>query len=325
LIGLIARRLLQLPLVVLAIYTATFLLAWTLPGEAVLSDEGRRPPEEVMQALNARYHLDDPWRFYWEYLAGASGARWIVERMEGPAGRPGEYVFDFGPSFRYEDWSVNELVAASLPVSIVLGMAAIAIALAVGLMAGIIGALRPGSIWDGGTMVIALLGISLPTFVIGTALLLIFPYALGVGTVGSWGRWQDLVLPAATLSLPFAAYIARLSRLGMIEVMRSDFIRTARAKGLPMRRVVLGHALKNAFLPVLSYLGPACAMAMTGSFVVERVFNVPGIGQHFVAAVKNKDLFVIMGVTLIYSTMLVLLNLAVDVLYRWVDPRIAER
>lgn len=321
-IGLVARRLLQLPLIVLAIYTVTFVLAWMLPGEAVMSDEGRRPPAEVLAAIKARYHLDDPWRFYWEYLAGASGVRWASESLSGTAGRPAEHVFDFGPSFRYQDWSVNELVSASLPVSVALGMSAIVIALGLGLTAGIVGALRPGSAWDGATMTIALIGISLPTFVIGTALVLIFPYAMGLGTVGSWGRWQDILLPAVTLSLPFAAYIARLSRLGMIEVLSADFIRTARAKGLPMRRVVLKHALKNAFLPVLSYLGPACAMAMTGSFVVERVFNVPGMGQHFVAAVKNKDLFVIMGVTLIYSTMMVVFNLAVDVLYRWVDPRI---
>jgi oligopeptide transport system permease protein len=131
-----------------------------------------------------------------------------------------------------------------------------------------------------------------------------------------------MALPAITLSLPFAAYIARLTRMGMIETLGTDFIRTARAKGLPQSRVLLKHALKNAFLPVLSYLGPATALAMTGSFIVERVFNVPGMGQHFVNGVQNKDLFLIMGVVLIFATMLILFNLAVDVLYRWVDPRI---
>ncbi len=141
--------------------------------------------------------------------------------------------------------------------------------------------------------------------------------------VGGWGGLRQLVMPSLTLSLPFAAYIARLTRMGMIEALSSDYVRTARAKGLGERTVLLKHALKNAFLPVLSFLGPATALAMTGSFIVERVFNVPGIGQHFVNAVLNKDLFLIMGVVLIFATMLIVFNLAVDVMYRWVDPRIA--
>lgn len=320
--GLIGRRLLQIPLVILAIYTITFVLAWALPGEAVLSDEGRQPPREVLDAMKAQYNLDDPWGFFGDYLYHASGAMWVIETARGSAGRPPAYIFDFGPSFRYEDWSVNELIASSLPVSVTLGLAAILIALVIGVTAGVIGAARPNSLVDLATLGIALIGISLPSFVIGTALLLFFPVWLGVGTVGSWGRSQDMLLPALTLSLPFAAYIARLTRMGMIEALSADYIRTARAKGLSPGAVVFRHALRNALLPVVSYLGPACAFAMTGSFVVERVFNIPGIGQHFVNAVKNKDLFVIMGVTLIYSAMLVFFNLVVDVLYRWVDPRI---
>lgn len=321
-IGLILRRLAQIPLILLAIYTITFALAWALPGQAMMNDEGRQPPPEVMAAMNARYNLDSPVRFYFDYLAGVSGARWAAEKLKGAAGNPGQHIFDFGPSFRYEDWSVNELVASTLPVSVVLGLAAIIIALVIGVIAGVVGAVRPNSLADLATLMVALVGISLPSFVIGTTLLMIFPVWLGWGTVGSWGRAQDMLLPALTLSLPFAAYIARLTRMGMIDALGADYIRTARAKGLPARDIIFRHALKNAFLPVLSYLGPACAFAMTGSFVVERVFNVPGIGQHFVSAVKNKDLFVIMGITLIYSALLVFFNLIVDVLYRWVDPRI---
>lgn len=323
-ISLVVRRLLQLPLILLVIYTITFLLAWSLPGSAVMKDEGRRPPAAVLAAMEAQYHLDDPWRFYWDYLYNASGVRWVVETLKGASGNPPRHVFDFGPSFRYEDWSVNELIASSLPVSIVLGLGAIVIALFIGISAGCIGALRPNSAWDAMTLVVALVGISLPSFVIGTGLLMIFPIWLGVGRVAAWGEAQDAILPAFTLSLPFAAYIARLTRLGMIETLGSDYIRTARAKGLSERTVVLKHALKNAFLPVLSYLGPACAFAMTGSFVVERVFSVPGIGQHFVSAVKNKDLFLIMGIALIYSGMLIVLNLIVDIFYSWVDPRIDQ-
>jgi oligopeptide transport system permease protein len=321
-IGLIVRRLLQLPIILLVIYSITFALAWALPGEALLNDEGRQPPPEVLAAMNAQYNLDSPGRFYVDYLYNASGARWAVESLRGDAGAPPAHVFDFGPSFRYEDWTVNDLVAASLPVSMTLGLAAIVLAVLIGVTAGVVGAARPNSLADVGTLAIALVGVSLPSFVIGTGLLLVFPVWLGIGAVGSWGRVQDMALPALTLSLPFAAYIARLTRMGMIDALGADYIRTARAKGAAPSAVLLRHALKNAFLPVLSYLGPACAFAMTGSFVVERVFNVPGIGQHFVNAVKNKDLFVIMGVTLIYSGLLVVLNLAVDVLYRWVDPRI---
>jgi oligopeptide transport system permease protein len=203
-----------------------------------------------------------------------------------------------------------------------LGAVAMIIALLLGMTAGVIGAIRPNSAADLGTLAVALVGISLPSFVIGTVLLLVFPVLLGIGQVAAWGRVQDMILPAFTLSLPFAAYIARLTRMGMIDVLSQDFIRTARAKGVSEMRVLLKHGLKNAFLPVLSYLGPATALAMTGSFVVEKVFSVPGMGQHFVEAVRNKDLFLIIGVVLVFSTMLILLNMVVDVLYRWVDPRI---
>jgi oligopeptide transport system permease protein len=311
-IGLIVRRLIQLPLILLVIYTITFTLAWALPGSAVINDEGRQPPQEVLDAMNRQYSLDDPVRFYGQYLYNVTGLHWVVETAKGARGDPPAAIFEFGPSFRYEDWTVNELIASSLPVSVVLGFGAILIALVIGLGAGVVGALRPNSGADLATLVVAMVGISLPSFVIGTVLLMVFPVWLGWGRVGSWGSAVDALLPAFTLSLPFAAYIARLTRLGMIDVLSADYVRTARAKGVPERSVVLKHALKNAFLPVLSYLGPATAFAMTGSFVVERVFNVPGIGQHFVGAVKNKDLFLIMGIALIYSGMMVLFNLVVD-------------
>jgi oligopeptide transport system permease protein len=182
--------------------------------------------------------------------------------------------------------------------------------------------MKPNSFADVATLSLSMIGISLPSFVIGAALLLVFPVWLGIGRIPSWGTPFDMILPAFTLSLGFAAYIARLTRMSMIEQLQADYIRTARAKGVSVRGVVLRHALRNALLPVISYLGPASALAMTGSFVVERVFAVPGLGQHFVNAVRNKDLFLIIGVVLIFSTFLVLLNLAVDVLYRVVDPRI---
>jgi len=320
LIRCVSSRLLQTPLIVLAVYSVTFLLAWRLPGSAVINDEGRQPPQAVLDAMEARYNLDNQWAFYWQYLADATGVSALADTLAG-RDHTGP-IFDLGPSLRNEDWSVNEILADSLPVSIVLGLAAISLALVIGVGAGVIGAVKPNSLADTLSLGVALVGVSLPSFVTGAILLIVFPVWLGIGRVGGWGRPDDILLPALTLSLPFAAYIARLTRLGMIEALRSDYVRTARAKGLPERDVILRHALKNAFLPVLSYLGPATAFAMTGSFVVEIVFKVPGVGQHFVAAVLNKDLFLIMGVVLVYSTMLVLFNLLVDLCYAWVDPRI---
>ncbi len=332
--GLILRRLAQLPLILLVIYTLTLTLAWAVPGNPLENPDGRRPPPEVQEQMLRQYNLDSFWRFYGSYLDSATGVRYLRDTISGDAAQRAQtaaeaglspeprFVFDLGPSLQYDDWRVNEIVAGSLPVSVALGAAAIIIATIVGTLAGVVGAVKPNSFADLSTLAIALVGISLPNFVIGTVLLLIFGVWLQLLPIGGWGGIDRMIMPAVTLSLPFAAYIARLTRMGMIEQLGSDYIRTARAKGASERTVILKHALKNAFLPVLSFLGPASALAMTGSFVVERVFNVPGIGQHFVNGVQNKDLFLIMGVVLIFATLLVLLNLVVDVLYRWVDPRI---
>lgn len=333
-LALILRRLIQMPVIVGVIYTLTLVLAWAVPGNPLENPEGRRPPEAVMAAMKAQYNLDSFPKFYFSYLDSATGLKWARESLNGeatrqttaakeaglpPRPRP---VFDLGPSLKHRDQRVRDILAGALPVSVTLGFAAIIIAVTIGVVAGVVGAMKPNSIADITTLIVALVGISLPSFVIGTAMLLVFGVWLKLLPVGGWGTLGQMVLPAVTLSLPFAAYIARLTRMGMIEQLGSDYVRTARAKGVSERAVLLKHALKNAFLPVLSYLGPALALAMTGSFVVERVFNVPGLGQHFVNAVQNKDLFLIIGVVLVFSTMLVLMNLAVDVLYRWVDPRI---
>lgn len=333
-IALIVRRLVQLPLIVGVIYTLTLVLAWAVPGNPLENPEGRKPPESVMAAMKAQYNLDSFPKFYFSYLDSASGLRWARDTMSGRAAEQAEAardaglvprprpVFDLGPSLKHRDERVAGILAGALPVSVSLGILAILIAVAVGVTAGVVGAVKPNSFADMATLIVALIGISLPSFVIGTLFVLVFGVWLALLPVGGWGTVSQMILPAVTLSLPFAAYIARLTRMGMIDTLNSDYVRTARAKGVAEREVLLRHALKNAFLPVLSYLGPATALAMTGSFVVERVFNVPGLGQHFVDAVQNKDLFLIIGVVLVFSTMLVLLNLAVDVLYRWVDPRI---
>ncbi len=330
---LILSRLLQLPLILGAVLLMTFALAWLAPGNPLERAEGRRPPPEVERAMRAQYRLDSPVTFLLSYADAASGVRWVRESLTGEAARQGEAaraagldpparrVFDLGPSLMYRDQRVADILADALPVSAALGAGAIVLATVLGVAVGVTGALRPGSPTDLATLALALIGISLPNFVIGTGLLLLFSVYLRWLPVAEWGP-RGAVLPMVTLALPFAAYIARLTRLGMIEALGADYIRTARAKGAPPSAVVLRHALRNALLPVVSYLGPATAMAMTGSFVVEKVFSVPGMGQHFVNAVLNKDLFLILGVVMVFSTMLIVLNLAVDVLYRWVDPRI---
>lgn len=316
-IRLIAMRLMQIPIALLAVYTLTLLLAWAVPGNPLEGPEGRRPPPEIADAMKARYRLDSFGGFYTSYLADASG--WTALTRSGPSELP---TFDLGPSLQYSDRSVNEIIASALPVSMIIGVSAVGFALVLGITAGTLGALRPGSWLDSLTFVVALVGISIPTFVSGTALQWLFTVQWTVFPVAEWGRLRDLVLPSVTLGLPTAAYIARLVRVGMIEQLASDHVRTARAKGLSEFRVVTRHALRNALLPVISFLGPALAMSMTGSFVVERLFVIPGLGQHFVNAVQNKDLFLIIGVVLVYATLLMTLNLVVDVLYRWADPRI---
>ncbi|MCH2134550.1 MAG: ABC transporter permease [Phycisphaerales bacterium] len=312
---LVLRRLLQLPLILLAVYTLTFVLVWLIPGSPLEKSEARQPPPEVVEAMQQQYQLDNPWSFYWDYLGNATGVSWVMGDHSGP-------VFDLGPSLRHENWTVNEILAAQLPVSMTLGLLAMAMACLIGITTGVLAAARPGSWLDLLSLLIALIGISLPAFVTGTALLLVGGLWLDWFPVSGWGQPQHMVLPALALSLPFAAYIGRLTRAGMLEQMASDHVRTLRAAGLPERTILLRHALRNAFLPVLSYLGPATAAAMTGSFVIERVFAVPGVGNHFIEAVLSKDITLIMGVVLVYSALLVLFNLVVDFLYGWFDPRI---
>ena len=315
-LSLFLRRLALIPPLLLAMYTITFALAWLIPGNPLDNPEGRRPPPEVVEAMKKQYRLDDPVAFYFEYLGKASGVSWVL----GNAPRP----FDLGPSLRQPDWTVNEILRDALPVSVTLGCAAMLLALMIGLTAGVLSGLRPGGVVDSTGQMFAMVGVSVPSFVIGALLLLIFSAKLGWFPVGGWGRVSNIVLPAIALSMPFAAVISRLVRVGMIEQMSAEYARTARAKGLSRGQVAVRHVLKNAFLPVLSWLGPATAVALTGSFVVEKVFAVPGLGRHFVDAVLGKDITLVMGITLTYGLVVALLNLSVDMLYAWIDPRIQQ-
>lgn len=297
-------RLVQLPLILAIIFIVTFTLAWLVPGNPLARPQGQRPSKAIQQAMLKRYNLDSPWHFASSYLEGVF--------LHG----------DFGPSLRYADQSVSGIIKRSLPVSVMLGALALAVALFMGTVAGIVGALWPGSPLDFASLALALVGISLPNFVTGSIFLVVFVGLLHWFPLGYGYGPQYMVLPAVTLGIMPAAYIARLIRLGLADIMSSDYIRTARAKGVSRTRALFKHALKVAYLPVLSYMGPAAAAAMTGSFVVEKVFNIPGMGTYFVDAVLDKDQFLILGVVLLYSVMLVLFNLIVDVAYALLDPRI---
>jgi len=313
----IVIRLLLCPVLLWAIYTITFLMVVTVPGNPFVGQSERNISPEVQRAIEARYRADDNWDFYQDYLTNLLGpVRYVCGK--GPV-RP---FIDLGPSWQYRDWTCNQIVATALPVSVALGLTAMFLATVLGVPIGVVSAVKRNSWFDYTSLGLALIGISLPTFVTGTALLIFFAVMLGWFPVGGWGKLSQLWLPAITLSLPFMAYIARLTRLGMLDVLESDYIRTARSKGLDERRVIWKHALKNAFLPVLSFLGPATAAALTGSFIIESIFNIPGLGRHFVASVLNRDRGMILATVLVFSAVIVIFNLLVDLAYAVFDPRI---
>ncbi len=298
----IVRRLLVGFATLFCVYAFTFLMVIVIPGNPFASADRNMPPE-VVRALEARYDMDDNGAYFVQFLAGATH-------------------LDFGPSFQYKDWTCSQIIAQSLPVSLTLGLLAMLIAVLVGVPVGVYSAVWRDGWFDLSALGFVLIGISLPTFVTGTMLLTVFAVHLKTVPIGGWGTVMHLPLPALALSLPFMAYIARLTRVGMLDALGSDFVRTAVAKGLPKRVVIFKHVFKVAFLPVLSYLGPAAAQAMTGSFVVEKVFSVPGIGQHFVDSALNLDRGLIMSTVLVYAAIVIVFNIAVDTLYSFVDPRI---
>jgi oligopeptide transport system permease protein len=299
------RRILgTIPLLFL-ILLLSFLFMRSAPGGPF--DGERTLPPQIEANLRAKYHLDEP--------LAEQFVRYMGDLMHG----------DLGPSFKYPGRTVNEIVAQALPVSLTLGALALVISLAIGIPAGVIGALYQNQARDYLLMGASLLGICIPNFVLGPVLIIVFSFWLGWLPAGGWGTLSQLILPALTLGALRAAYIARLSRAGMLEVIRQDFIRTARAKGLRERTVVVKHALRVAILPVLSFLGPAAASILVGSVVVERIFNVPGLGSFFVNSALNRDYTMAMGTVLLYSGLLITLNFVVDLLYAVVDPRVELR
>jgi oligopeptide transport system permease protein len=291
------------------IVTLSFFMMRLAPGGPFSSE--KEVPQAVLENLLKKYHLDES--LPRQYL------RFLGDVLRG----------DLGPSFTNKDFTVNDLIAQSLPNSIILGLASLAFALVIGVTIGIISALRQNSALDYGSMSVAVMGISIPLFVAGPVLMLIFAVKLKWLPTSGWitGRngLATLILPAFTLSMPYFAYIARLSRASIVEALRSDYIRTARAKGLSMPVIMVKHVLKGALLPVVSYLGPACAGIVTGSVVVESIFLVPGLGTFFVRSALNRDYTLIMGTIIVYSSILVVMNFIVDIIYGFLDPRISYK
>ena len=299
-----ASRAAQTVAVLWAVYTLTFLMVVAAPGNPFQQSAGRALDPSIERALRERYGMRDNATFYVSYLRGL---------MRG----------DLGVSLEYRNWSCNRIIADGLPVSAAIGCAAIVIAVVAGVALGIAAARRPGGAMDKLTMGLSSLAVSVPAFVSGAGLLILFSVVWPLLPVGSWGGFADVWRPALTVSLLPMAYICRLTRSGMQEALASDFVRTARASGLPERAVLLRHALPAALLPVLSYLGPAAAWALTGSFVVEKVFNIPGLGLHFVNAVLNRDQMLVLAIVLVSAALLVLFNALTDLAYAWIDPRIS--
>lgn len=299
----VIKRFLWFVPTLLAIYTISFVMLRAAPGSPFVGEKAIDPA--VLKNLEHQHYLDRPWYVGYAYTLGD------LVTLKGQM------------SMRYQDRNViHDILAPALPVSLGLGLLALTLAVAAGVGAGVYSAVRRRRAGDYLVTGISLLGISLPSFVVASLLMMVFSFWLWWLPAGGWGSWPQLILPAVTLAAFPAAYIARLTRSSMIETLPAEFVRTGYAKGLPKSQVVFLHALKNAFLPVLSYLGPAAAGVFTGSFVVERIFAIPGVGNHFVQSALNRDHPLILATVMLYSTLLVAMNLVVDIGYAVLDPRI---
>lgn len=296
------RRLLSAILAIWVVITVTFFVMHAIPGGPFQRDKVL--PPAIKENIEARYKLNDPLLVqYKDYL---------VNLLKG----------DLGPSFKYRGQTVNGIIAARFPVSLHLGLVAFAIAITVGVSAGIMAALNQGKFMDYLTMSFSTLGVAIPSFILGTLLMLVLSYKLGWLPAATWGSPLHVIMPAISLAALPTAYIARLTRSSMLDVLNQDYMKTAKAKGLPRRRIVWIHAIKNAIIPVLTYSGPLLAGIITGTFVVENIFAVPGLGKHFVTSIYNRDYTVILGMTVFYSIFLIGLNMLVDIAYSLFDPRI---
>lgn len=300
------NRLLQAIPVLLIVISATFMLVHSAPGGPFSADKA--VPPEVIKALEAQYNLDQPlWKQYISYLGDV---------VQG----------DFGPSFKYSGRTVNELIAAGIPATAELALYAMMVALIIGVSAGVAAAMRPNTLQDYVPMSAAMLGICMPSFLLGPLLVLIFGIYLEWLPVSGWGDMPgDKIMPSITLGTGYAAYIARLSRGGMLEVLSQDYIRTARAKGLSEPVIIFKHAMRGGLIPVVAFLGPAFAGLLGGSFVVETIFQIPGLGRFYVQAAFNRDYTMILGMTIFFATLIILFNLLSDMLAIWLDPKLRQQ
>lgn len=299
-------RLLQAIPVLFGVITATFFLIRQAPGGPFDLEKPVIPA--VKRALEAKYNLDLPvWQQYIEYLRDL-------------------FKGNMGPSFKYPGWQVEDLIISGLPTTAELALYALLVALVIGILAGVFASLKPNSAQDYIPMSLAMMGICMPTFLLGPLLVLIFGFWLQWLPVTGWGDLPgDKILPSITLGAAYAAYVARLTRGGMLEVMSQDYIRTARAKGLPERVVVIKHALRGGLIPTIAFLGPAFAGLLSGSFVVETIFQIPGLGRFYVQAAFNRDYTMILGTTIFLATLIILFNLLSDLLATWLNPRLRQQ
>lgn len=301
----IIKRLIVAVPTLLILIVASAILMHIAPGGPFNSE--RKLPDEVIANLNAKYGLDQPlWRQVLVYLKGLL------------------FEFDFGVSFKYKDRTVNDIIAQGFPVTLTYGFWSFVIAALAGVLAGIAAAIRQNGLTDYLVLAIAILGAALPGFVLAPVMVKFFTLEMGWLPGGGWedGQWQYLVMPVIALSTGYIAAIARITRSSMLEVLTSNHVRTARAKGLPEWKVILRHALKPALLPVMSYLGPAFVGMVTGSVIVDMYFSTGGIGKAFVDSALNRDYSVMLGITILVGVLTILFNLLVDILYAWIDPKI---
>ena len=296
------RRLGGAIIILWVIITVTFALMHAIPGGPFTTE--KKLPPQVKASIEAKYHLDDPvWKQYGDYLGGV-------------------ITGDLGPSYKYAGRSVNDIISDAFPISAQLGLLSLMVAVVGGIAAGAISAMRPNGIVDYAVTILSTIGISVPTFIIGAVLVYVVGFELGWFPVALWRGPSYMVLPVLTLAAQPMAFIARLTRSGLLDVYQQEYIRTARAKGLSSWTILTRHALGNAILPVITYLGPLAASLLTGSFIVETIFAIPGLGQYFVTSIYNRDYTVILGITIFYSALVVFLNILVDMIYPLIDPRV---
>ncbi len=296
------RRILMMLLALWVVITVTFIFMHIIPGGPFQREKPL--PASIKANIEARYKLDQPLPVqYLDYLSHLAKG-------------------DLGPSYKYRGKTVNDIIAERFPVSAKLGAVAVLIALLVGIPAGIVAALKQNSIVDYGVMFFSTMGVSMPSFIIGTLLMYFLAYRWGYLPSALWGTPKHIIMPAIALAGLPTAFIARLTRSSMLDVLSQDYMKTAQAKGLPRRRMIIIHAMRNAIIPVVTYVGPLLAGILTGSFIVEHIFAIPGLGKHFVMSIHNRDYTLILGVTIFYSVLLIMANLLVDIAYTVIDPRI---